>query len=51
MRSWRTPRPASIRLNVVTRDAPGDDGTARPQCRAIKHQDGMVHLKSDQPGE
>lgn len=38
-------------VDVVTRDAPEDDGTARHWGRAIKHQDGMVHLESDQPGE
>jgi hypothetical protein len=38
-------------VDVVTRDAPQDSGQARHWGKAIKHQDGTIHLESDQPGE
>ncbi len=38
-------------IDVVTRDSPQDDGNARHWGKAIKHEDGLIHLESDQPGE
>lgn len=38
-------------IDVVSRDSPQDEGTARHWGKAIKHADGSIHLESDQPGE
>ena len=43
--------PGEYPVDVVTRDTPQDQGTARHWGKAIKHEDGRVHLESDQPGE
>jgi hypothetical protein len=43
--------PGEYPIDVVTRDAPQDEGQARHWGKAIRHDDGTVHLESDQPGE
>lgn len=43
--------PGEYPVEVVTRDAPEDAGSPRHWGRAIKHEDGTVHLESEQPGE
>ena len=43
--------PGEYPVDVVTKDTPQDEGNARHWGKAIKHEDGTVHLESDQPGE
>lgn len=43
--------PGEYPVDVVNRDGPQDEGSARHWGKAIKHEDGTVHLESDQPGE
>lgn len=43
--------PGEYPVDDVTRDTPQDEGTARHWGKTIKHEDGLVHLQSDQPGE
>ena len=43
--------PGEYPVDVVTRDTPQDAGRSRHWGKAVKHDDGMVHLESDQPGE
>jgi len=36
---------------IISGASPGDAESCRHWGRAIKHEDGMVHLVSDQPGD
>jgi len=38
-------------IDLVTADSPDSEGSSQHWGRAIKHQDGTVHLESDMPGE
>ena len=38
-------------IDVVIGDEPESPGSSRHWGKAIKHEDGMIHLESDDPGE
>ncbi|QEH36239.1 hypothetical protein OJF2_47990 [Aquisphaera giovannonii] len=38
-------------IDLITADRAGGEGSSQHWGRAIKHQDGAVHLESDMPGE
>jgi len=43
--------PGEYPIDVVRSDESQSPGSSRHWGKAIKHEDGMVHLESDQPGE
>ena len=43
--------PGEYPVDVVSRETPQDPGNARHWGKAIKHEDGTIHIESDQPGE